>query len=247
MNGERMANVLQVALASYDRKELRVQQQYLEEQDAALECTCFRSGAALLRELRQTAKYDVVVLCSELEDMSGMEFVLRLRQLDHKPLLLLFDEGRRRSSTAFYPVGSGEDFCCVERTELKKLLQELYRLPGQHGRQVRQQCEQLYSQWEVPMPDINCSYLTSAVCTVYGNSQKMAIRKEVLQAVGEQYEVSVSAVDSGIRRLVDQLEARPTAAWERFKKESGFVSEKPTTGKLIYAIKNHLMQQTPKE
>ena len=246
MDSERMAGVLQVALASYDRKELRVQQQYLEEQDAALECTCFRSGAKLLRELRQAEKYDVVVLCSELEDMSGMEFVLRLRQLDHKPLLLLFDEGRRRNGTAFYPVGS-EDFCCVERTELKKLLQELYRMPGQHGRQVRQQCEQLYSQWEVQLPDINCSYLTSAVCTVYGTSQKMAIRKEVLQAVGEQYGISVSAVDSGIRRLVDQLEARPAPAWNRFKQESGFASEKPTTGKLIYAIKNHLLQQVPKE
>ena len=43
---------------------------------------------------------------------------------------------------------------------------------------------------------------------MYGTSQKLAIRKEILQAVSEQYDVSVSAVDSGIRRMIDQLEAR---------------------------------------
>lgn len=57
---------------------------------------------------------------------------------------------------------------------------------------------------------MNCGYLTCAVGVVFGNSQKMAIRKEILQAVGQQYNVSVSAVDSGIRRMIDQLEAAPT-------------------------------------
>ena len=86
-------------------------------------------------------------------------------------------------------------------------------------------------------------YLSSAVGVVYGTIQKLAIRKEILQAVGEQYEVSVSAVDSGIRRMVDQLEARPTAEWLAFKEKSGFTDEKPTTGKLIYAVKNYLQHQ----
>ena len=50
-------------------------------------------------------------------------------------------------------------------------------------------------------------------------------------------------MDSGIRRMVDQLEARPTAKWLAFKNESGFADEKPTTGKLIYAVKNYLQHQ----
>ncbi|MFR2123912.1 MAG: hypothetical protein ACLS34_02755 [Faecalibacterium sp.] len=58
---------------------------------------------------------------------------------------------------------------------------------------------------------MNSRYLSSAVGVVYGTIQKLAIRKEILQAVGEQYEVSVSAVDSGIRRMIDQLEAKPSA------------------------------------
>jgi len=68
-------------------------------------------------------------------------------------------------------------------------------------------------------------------------------RKEILQAVSEQYDVSVSAVDSGIRRMIDQLEAKPSAKWLRFKDESGFADEKPTTGKLIYTVKNYLQRQ----
>lgn len=90
---------------------------------------------------------------------------------------------------------------------------------------------------------MNCSYLTSAVDVAFGNSQKMAIRKEILQAVGEKYGISVSAVDSGIRRMLDQLEANNTEAWAAFKEENGFAGEKLTTGKLIYAVKNQLRRQ----
>lgn len=50
MNSERIAQ-LQVALASYDLKELRVQKQYLQEQGNAIACTCFCSGKKLLAQL----------------------------------------------------------------------------------------------------------------------------------------------------------------------------------------------------
>lgn len=46
MNSERTAQ-LQVALASYDLKELRVQKRYLQEQGTAIDCTCFCSGEKL--------------------------------------------------------------------------------------------------------------------------------------------------------------------------------------------------------
>lgn len=50
-------------------------------------------------------------------------------------------------------------------------------------------------------------------------------------------------MDSGIRRMIDQLEAKPSVKWLRFKEESGFADEKPTTGKLIYTVKNYLQRQ----
>ena len=93
MDNERTADVLQVALASYDRKELRVQKNYLEEQNPVLACTCFLNGHKLLQELQQGHNFDIVVLCSQMEDMSSIEFMMELRKLEHKPLLMLFDVG----------------------------------------------------------------------------------------------------------------------------------------------------------
>ena len=222
------------------------QKNYLEEQNPVLACTCFLNGHKLLQELQQGHNFDIVVLCSQMEDMSSIEFMMELRKLEHKPLLMLFDEGRRKNSSALRMEDSGS-CCCVERMELKNLLRELYRMPGQQWQRTEQQCQQLYHSWGIRIPDINCSYLTSAVGVVYGTSQKLAIRKEILQAVSEQYGVSVSAVDSGIRRMIDQLEAKPAEGWTQFKAESGFEAEKPTTGKLIYAIKRYLIQQKSRE
>lgn len=239
MDSERTEGKLKIALACYDRRELRVQKNYLEEQNATIGCSCFRNGNELLQQLRQGVRYDVVVLYSQLEDMGGIEFVMELRKLDNRPLLMLFDEGKRRNRYAL----QADDNTCrfVERSELRQLLRELYRLPGQQGQQLEQQCQKLYLEWGMQPADINCGYLTSAVGIVSATSQKLAIRKEILQAVGEQYNVSVSAVDSGIRRMIDQLEAEPTAAWTAFKERSGFADEKPSTGKLIYAVKNYFL------
>ena len=210
MESEHTAKTLQIALGSYDRKELRVEKNYLQEQSPALECTCFQNGGRLLEQLRQGRQFDVVILCSQLEDMSGLEFLMNIRSMDPKPNVVLFDEGRRQNTSAIC-LESGDGFC--------------------------------YVGWGIQLPDVNCNYLSCAVGVVYGTSQKLAIRKEILQAVSEQYDVSVSAVDSGIRRMIDQLEAKPSAKWLRFKDESGFADEKPTTGKLIYTVKNYLQRQ----
>lgn len=86
MNSERTAQ-LQVALASYDLKELRVQKRYLQEQGTAIDCTCFCSGEKLLAQLRQGVRYDAVVLCSELTDLPAEQFVRQFYQLKERPML----------------------------------------------------------------------------------------------------------------------------------------------------------------
>ena len=226
MNSERTAQ-LRVALASYDLKELRVQKRYLQEQGSAIECTCFCSGEKLLQRLQQGARCDAVVLCSELADMSMEQFVRQLYQLKERPVLLVQCAGRRRAAV----LPEGCDRCyCVEGTELKRLLWQLYRMPGRQNRGISR-------------ADINARYLTCAVSIVCSTSQKLAIRKEILQAVSEQFEASVTAVDSGIRRMVDQLEARPGPAWLAFKADTGLGSGKPTTGKLIYAVRSAVLRQ----
>lgn len=88
MNSERTAQ-LQVALASYDLKELRVQKRYLQEQGTAIDCTCFCSGEKLLAQLRQGVRYDAMVLCSELTDLPAEQFVRQFYQLKERPMLLI--------------------------------------------------------------------------------------------------------------------------------------------------------------
>ena len=222
MESEHTAKTLQIALGSYDRKELRVEKNYLQEQSPALECTCFQNGGRLLEQLRQGRQFDVVILCSQLEDMSGLEFLMNIRSMDPKPNVVLFDEGRRQNTSAIC-LESGDGFCYVGHAELKNLLWELYRLPGRQSQRMERKCQELYEGWGIQLPDVNCNYLSCAV--------------------GVEYDVSVSAVDSGIRRMIDQLEAKPSAKWLRFKDESGFADEKPTTGKLIYTVKNYLQRQ----
>ena len=60
--------------------------------------------------------------------------------------------------------------------------------------------------------------------------------------MGEKHNASVSAVYSGIRRMIDQLEAVSSGAWNAFKAENGLAGQKPTIGKLIYAVKNTLLR-----
>ena len=52
MDNECRLRTLKIAIASYDRKELRVQKHYLEEEGPFIGCTCFQSGERLLRELQ---------------------------------------------------------------------------------------------------------------------------------------------------------------------------------------------------
>ena len=146
MNSERTAQ-LQVALASYDLKELRVQKRYLQEQGTAIDCTCFCSGEKLLAQLRQGVRYDAVVLCSELTDLPAEQFVRQFYQLKERPMLLIQSHGRS-SGTALQKLREG---CyCVEGTELKRLLWQLYRMPGRQNRQLEQRCSQLYAAWGIP-------------------------------------------------------------------------------------------------
>ena len=238
-----MFKPLKIALASYDRKELRVQKHYLEEEGAPISCTCFLSGERLFRCLQQDHSFDVAILCNEMEDMTGLEFMEHIRALEQRPVLLLFNEARRNNESALC-METEEGIFCVEQADLKSLLRELYRMPGQQGQKLEHRCMELYAGWGIRLPDANADYLTCAVSIVYSSSQKLAIRKEILQAVGQQFDISVSAVDSGIRRMIDQLEAEAGPAWTGFKRECGFDTEKPTTGKLIYAVKNRLQQHS---
>ena len=155
--------------------------------------------------------------------------------------MLLIQSHGRSSGTALQKLREG---CyCVEGTELKRLLWQLYRMPGRQNRQLEQRCSQLYAAWGIPQGDVNAGYLSCAAGIACSTSQKLAIRKEILQAVSEQFDTSGAAVESGIRRMVDQLEEKPPLAWLAFKADARLGSGKPTTGKLIYAVRDVVLRQ----
>ena len=100
MENENTDRTLQIALGSYDRKELRVQKNYIQEQCAGSECTCFQNGSRLLEQLQQGRRFDAVILCSQLEDMSGLELLTELRTTEARPPVLMIDEARRQNSSS---------------------------------------------------------------------------------------------------------------------------------------------------
>ena len=207
---------------SYDEREIRVRKNYLEEQNPAICCVCFHSGEELLRELRQQRSVDIVVLSSQLEDMDGYEFLKRLNSLHNRPLLLLQGDDWYSDATASFllDLRSSTDIGIF------------WVLPF---------CKQLYAEWGIQQPDVNCEYLTTALQVVCGTERKLAVRKEILQTVAEEHHTTVAAVDCGMRRLIDGVEKYNTEAWQKFKQDYGLMGHSVTLGKLIYAGRQKLI------
>lgn len=239
MAGERRGR-LYVAIASYDVRKLRVCRKYLEEHSPLIECRCYSRGRALLDELGRENDPDIIVLGSQLEDMDEAQFVSGLRGLYSKPLLLLPGEGRHGRNTASCLRSDGNCYI-IEQTELADLMQELCRVSGYGAAFSDELCRSLLAGWGIHKLDTKCAYLICALRVACASSEKLAIRKEILRKVGEEYNVSEAAVESGIRRVVDKLEQERTASWLEFKRSSGFGDARPTTGRLVYAVKAHLL------
>ena len=109
--------------------------------------------------------------------------------------------------------------------------------------QIERFCTHLYELWKLPQPDPNCEYLTLAVQIACSADGKLALRKEILQGVAEQYHITVAAVDSGLRRLVEGLETRHPVEWEHFKAENGLTGLKVTTGRLVYSLQQTVLRR----
>lgn len=203
---ERLVSKLHVALLSYDEREIRVRKNYLEEQNPAICCVCFHSGEELLRELRQERSVDIVVLSSQLEDMDGYEFLKRLNSLHNRPLLLLQGDDWYSDATASFLRPDGRQYL-PERSSLLDLLLDLRSSTDIGIFWVLPFCKQLYAEWGIQQPDVNCEYLTTALQVVCGTERKLAVRKEILQTVAEEHHTTVAAVDCGMRRLIDGVQA----------------------------------------
>ena len=233
--------IWRVALASYDPREMRVWTRYLEERNPAIRCTGYRSSRTLLERLEQ-GDVDVLVLGGRLEDMDSIQFLPKIRGLARKPLVLLRDDGRNEKSAV--ESLSQEDACyLIRQATLEDMLQEL-RVPAHRpAESLEKRCERIYRSWGLSTCDANKRYLTGALRMMMGSDHRLAIRKEILGPVAEEYNLTVAAVDSALRRLLETLDETGTQTWRDFRKEYGLERRKVTIGRLLYALESKLSQQ----
>lgn len=207
-----------------------------------LQYLCENAVQPVLQALRQERCFDVLVLSSQLEDMDSLTFLEKLNRLPSHPPLLLQGDGWADDITAAH-LQPGSRFYGVGHDHLRDLLRGLLGVPGRNSMQIERFCTHLYELWKLPQPDTNCEYLTLAVQIACSADGKLALRKEILQGVAEQYHITVAAVDSGLRRLVEGLETRYPVEWEHFKAENGLTGLKVTTGRLVYSLQQTVLRR----
>ena len=171
-----------------------------------------------------------------------IQFLPRLRGLARKPLVLLRDDGRNEKAAV--ESLSQEDACyLIRQATLEDMLRELRAPAHSPAESLEKRCERIYRSWGLNTSDANKRYLTGAVRVMMASDHRLAIRKEILGAVAQEHHLTIAAVDSALRRLLDTLDATGTQAWLDFRKEYGLERKRVTIGRLIYALESKLSQQ----
>lgn len=234
---------MRIALASYDIQALRVNTTYFVEYGGFSVCRGYQEGSALLHDLEDGAEFDLILLDDVLKDMDAVDFTTafyRLQRL-HKPILLLMSS-RSQMQNQGSVLQPSEKYCIIKPYRLQSLTQQIQMLCGMQRKSLQSYCEQLYLEWGVQGLENNCAYLTQAVGIALASARKLAIRKEILLRVGETNELSITAVDSAIRRILEHLNTQNTQAWCSFKREYEKRGKRMSTGGLIYAIRDAAQQ-----
>lgn len=139
---------------------------------------------------------------------------------------------------------SQEDACyLIRQATLEDMLQELRAPAHRPAESLEKRCERIYRSWGLSTYDANERYLTGALRMMMGSDHRLAIRKEILGPVAEEYNLTVAAVDSALRRLLETLDETGTQTWRDFRKEYGLERRKVTIGRLLYALESKLSQQ----
>ena len=252
VNDESSRGCLWIAIASYDARFFRICQNYITcmERDA-FRCDVYQSGQELLMALENGFPYRAVLLDNALSDMDASDFCARLHDLTPKcrPWLLLVptcsvDEfcGLVRARDASQP-----DAADVRKMELSGLNSLLYDLESMLRAQNAQTDSdtvliQLLMHWGEHPGSLGAQYLQECMELAVRCEPHFAIRKDVLLPVGKRHSVTVLAVDSGIRRLIDKLDALNKPAWQAFKQRRCSQDDNLTTGKFIYAVRDELLR-----
>ena len=232
---------LRTGLCSYDGYTMEALASFLHEYGGFGRCVAYYGGRNLLRELASGQHFDVLILDEQMQDMDAVQFLEEYRMLHIKeePLTMLlasqrflFQSGRMLQQPA--------DCCFVKPIHVGLLAQRALTFYNNEKKRRDIRCVELCRAWGVQEDTRNVAYMADAVAIVLAAGDQLAVRKEIILKVGEAHGVSISAVDSGLRRLIGEMEAADTAEYRAFKQAAGLETRRPTIKSLLCAIKWYL-------
>lgn len=234
------AKNIRVGLCSADSMQLRTIADYLLERGSVGQCVVFRDGTHLLQELENEEMYDGIVLDTIMQDMDALEFLLRFRklQVQQRPVIIvlttteLFRRIQRR-------VPGEVDSFLFKPLHVDILAERIQLFLSDKRSKIQTELYPLLYQWGVQDERVHGQYLTQAVQIMVQTKRQLALRKELLPMVAKSFGVSVSAVDSGLRRMIQCLEEQNTPAYQQFKKDNGMEGVKPTVKRFLYACSRY--------
>lgn len=251
MNDLASAGCLWIAIASYDPRFSRICQNYIGSLDHnAFHCDLYQSGEELLAALQNGLPYRAVLMDNAMSDMDASEFCSRLRQMEprFRPWLLLVPTC---SVDELNSIIRSQDPACpqepgIRRIQMAGLNSLLFDLDSMLRAQSAQNDSdaaliQLLLQWGEHPGSLGAQYLRECIQLALRCEPHFAVRKDVLLPVGERHSVTVAAVDSGIRRLLDNLDYLNRPAWQAFKCRHRPRSVHLTTGRFIYVVRDELL------
>lgn len=241
MNGK----AKRIALCSADSIMMRSTADYLLETGTAERCVVFRRGEHLLRDLDRGDTYDCIVLDTMLVDMDATEVMMRLRalRLQTRPNIIVLVPPQCSFRMQRRIPGEVDSFLCKPLNP-ESLAQRIDLLCAE--KQTNHE-EDLLKQWGVALERTQVQYFTEAVQLLVRADKPLALRKELLSEVAENHCVSVSAVDSGLRRMIANLEEENTLGYQKFKKNNGLDGVRPTVKKLLEVCSRYARTVEQKE
>lgn len=246
MNDASLSSRSWIAIASYDPRFFRICENYLACLDShVLQYETYQSGEELLARLEQGFPYQALLLDNALSDMDTLTFCRRLQELhpSRRPWLLLVLTCDARELDSLFQADSGVQPWAPRLSSLNSLLLDLQSLLGHN---TQDPLDRLLASWAAPLQMVGVGYLKESVSLALQYDSHFAIRKDILQEVGDRHTLTDYAVDSGIRRLIDAIDKQNAPAWQNFRRRHNLpYHAKLTTGKFIYAIRDELTAPYP--
>jgi len=241
---KRAKKYLRSALCSYDAAALLVLSNYLAEMEGFGQCVAYRSGKSLLRELTAGHAFDVLIVDERLLDMDVLELLEQMEKIsgENRPLVVVLST-RQFLMRYEHILLNYTDCCLVKPFQAALLAQRIQKFYNKSDAAAQMCCEALYCSWGIPNEGMNSGYLTDVLTIVVHADEKLALRKEIMSAVGNMHGVSVAAVDSGLRRLIEHAEQVAAPEYRAFKRAAGLGAGKPTISKLLGAMRQYVQAE----